>query len=75
MTTAGRESLVALVGRLIAGDYQSDVELDRDMAEFSAGVPHPRPSDLIFYWENEFDHEPSPEEVVDRALSYRPLEL
>lgn len=72
--TPDRDRLVTLATKLIAGAYESDIELDSDMAEFVAGVPHPRPSDLIYYWESEFDHEPSPEEVVDRALSYRPME-
>ena len=70
-----RERLVVLASRLIAGDYQNDADLDREMAEFASGVPHPRPSDLIYYWENEFDHEPSPEEVVERAMTYRPFKL
>jgi hypothetical protein len=59
----------------MAGGYQSDEDLDRDMAEFAAKVPHPRASDLIFYWDTEFDHQPTPEEIVDRALSYRAIEL
>lgn len=70
-----RDRLVALAERLIAGDYQSDAELDSDLAEFDSAVPHPRATDLIYYWENEFDHEPSPDEVVDRALKYRAIEL
>jgi len=73
--TPDRDRLVALATKLIEGTYQSDLELDADMAEFVTAVPHPRASDLIYYWEAEFDHEPSPEEVVDRALSYRPTEL
>jgi hypothetical protein len=70
-----RERLVALVSRLMAGVYDSDADLDRDLTQYIAGVPHPQASDLIYFWNSEFDHEPSPEEVVDRALSYRPLAL
>lgn len=73
--TSDRQHLVALASRLMAGAYTSGVELDHDMAEFAAAVPHPRASDLIHYWEDEFDHEPSPEEVVDRAMNYGPMEL
>lgn len=32
-------------------------------------------SDLIFYWQDEFDHEPMASEVVDRALACRAIEL
>lgn len=73
--TADRERLVGLARKLAAGQYENDADLDRDMAEFAAGVPHPRPADLIYYWDDEFDHEPTAEEIVDRALSYRPMEL
>jgi hypothetical protein len=73
--TTDRVRLVELARKLIAGDYEDDDELDRDMAEFAANVPHPAPSDLTYYWETSFDHEPTPDEVVDRALSYRPIEL
>jgi hypothetical protein len=70
-----RALLVQLADRLIAGDYRSEAELDRDASEFKAAVPHPSPLDLIFHWQTEFDHAPSADEVVDRALAYRPIEL
>jgi hypothetical protein len=70
-----RERLIQVVRRLMSGQYASEEEGDRDMEEFVGGVPHPRASDLIFYWHTEFDHEPSVEEVVDRALSYRAVQL
>jgi Colicin immunity protein / pyocin immunity protein len=70
-----RESLIEIAERLIGGDYQSDEALDRDMAEFAAAVPHPHASNLIYYWQDEFDHQPTAEEVVDRALNYRPIQL
>jgi Colicin immunity protein / pyocin immunity protein len=75
MMTVARDRLIALAQRLIEAKYDIDAEVDRDMAEFARGVPHPRPSDLIYYWQNEFDHEPTAEEVVDRALHNRPIEL
>ncbi|MBM0124559.1 bacteriocin immunity protein [Pimelobacter simplex] len=70
-----RSVLFDLVERLVTGAYASDAEVDRLVAEFAAAVPHPRASDLIFYWEDEFDEEPTPEQIVARALSYRPIEL
>jgi len=70
-----RERLVELVRRILAGDYRGDAGVDAAVSEFAASVPHPRASALIFYWDKEFDHEPSAEEIVDRALTYRPVDL
>lgn len=72
---ADRDRLVALVSRIMSGVHENENDLEREMAEFSAAIPHPRPVALIYYWWEEFDHEPSPDEVVDRALSYRVIEL
>jgi hypothetical protein len=70
-----RERLIELVRRLVAGAYGSDAELDRDVAAFTAAVPHPRAVDLIYRWSGEFKREPSAEEIVDKALAYRPIAL
>lgn len=70
-----RDELVRVAQRLIAGDFDSESETDEAVSFFSSSVPHPRAMGLIYYWEDEFDHEPSAEEVVDRALAYRPFEL
>jgi len=70
-----RLELVELVGRIRSGSMESEEEEDRAIAEFASRVPHPRATDLIFHPGLEFDHEPTAEEIVDRALSYRTLEL
>jgi hypothetical protein len=57
------------------GHYTSDEEVESLVAEFQSGVPHPVASDLIFHTNKNFDHEPTAAEVVDRALSYRPIGL
>jgi hypothetical protein len=67
--------LFAIVQRLTDGDYSSDEEVDRLVAEFEAGVLDPSAADLIFWSNKHFDHEPAAAEIVDRALSYRPIEL
>ena len=72
---ANRERLVELVGKLMTGGYGTEAEEDAAVAEFNAAVIRPRASDLIFYSHEGFDHEPTVDEVVDRALSYRPIEL
>jgi hypothetical protein len=70
-----RERLAGLVQRIMDGDYATDDEVERLVAEFQAGVLRPGADDLIFYWRDEFDHEPTAAEVVERALAYRPIEL
>ncbi|HYZ75916.1 MAG TPA: bacteriocin immunity protein [Gaiellaceae bacterium] len=70
-----REELVDLVRRIMRGEGETQEEADRLVGLFADNVPHPRASDLIFYPEEEFGHEPTPEEVVDRALSYRATAL
>lgn len=72
---AEREELIGLVFRLMAADFSSEEEEDRALSEFEARVPHPRASDLIYYWHTEFDAAPTAEDIVDRALSYRPIQL
>ncbi len=70
-----REELIDLVRRIQAAEGESEEEADRLVELFEANVPHPGAADLIFYWDDHFDHDPRAEEVVDRALSYRPIEL
>lgn len=67
-----RDELVDLV-RLILSVPPGSTE--RDLAELmlqvSANVPHPHWSDLAYYTEPPL----SPEEIVDRALAYKPILL
>jgi Colicin immunity protein / pyocin immunity protein len=70
-----RDQLIELVERIMSAEGESQEEADRLVGLFAENVPHPRASDLIFYPEEEFGHEPTPEEVVDRALSYRATAL
>ena len=70
-----RDRLTGIVQRIMDGDYGTEDDVERLVAEFQAGVLRPGASDLIFYWQDEFDHEPTAAEVVDRALAYRPIEL
>jgi hypothetical protein len=70
---AARDYLVQLVTRIMAGDFEDEAEEDRAITEFVSSVPHPRATDLIFHWSADFDEEPTPDEVVDRALTYRAM--
>ena len=54
-------------------------ELNQMMDLLEANVPDPNVSDLIF-WPNGFPHdpnapEPTAEQVVDKALAYKPIAL
>jgi hypothetical protein len=70
-----RDELVELVRRIMAGGGGSREEADRLVAVFVESVPHPEADGLIFYPDQYFDHEPTAEEVVELALSYRPRQL
>ncbi|WP_405798061.1 e9imm peptide [Streptomyces sp. NBC_01506] len=60
-----------MVERIMSGSTGSEEQDLALMKELEASVPHPRVSDLIFY----SDPPMSAEEVVEEALSYRPIEL
>lgn len=65
-----RNELVELVREIMKCEGSED-ELDAWLDEFQASVPHPSVTDLIYH----HDRELSAEEVVDLALSYRPIAL
>lgn len=64
---------IARVQSIMTGDYASEAEADAwvDMLKRSLGCP--RIADLIFYPED--DGLPTAEDVVERALAYRPTAL
>ncbi len=64
-----REQLIELVQKIMKAEGTEE-ELDRWQILLKANVADPEVSDLIFY----SDVELSPEEVVDRALSYKPIQ-
>ncbi|MFF7283998.1 hypothetical protein [Streptomyces griseorubiginosus] len=59
-----------MVQLLIDADLPEGEE-DRVVEELKSSVLHPRVTDLIFYNVPEL----TAEEVVDKALAYRPIEL
>ena len=61
-----KEELVELVNK-ICNPMLSDEEVSEYIEISEGNVPHPTPSDLIF-WNNE---DLSPEEVVEIALAYK----
>lgn len=70
-----RDELIALVARIMRAEAD-EAEEDRLVALFDDSVAHPSATDLIFYPQKYFKHdEPTPEEIVDAALAYRPIQL
>jgi hypothetical protein len=75
-----RQELIELVGRIMRGDGATEDEDDRLVELFEDSVVHPAATDLIFYPYKYFGEkyrgkEPTPEQVVDAALAYKPIEL
>ena len=72
MTRMNRDELLSIVRKLKSGDYASDAERTRLVSVFERNVPHPNASDLIFF---PMKDGTTPEQIVDEALSYRPIGL
>jgi hypothetical protein len=70
-----RGALIDLVGRIMRAEGADEAEVDRLIDDFEDQVLMPGASALIFYPDGHFDHEPSAEEIVAKALSYRPIQL
>jgi Colicin immunity protein / pyocin immunity protein len=64
-----RAELIDVTKKLMTADISSDIESERLGRSFTANIPHPAGTDLIFYPEIHFQ---TAEELVDYALSYKP---
>ncbi|KOP80178.1 hypothetical protein AMS59_01890 [Lysinibacillus sp. FJAT-14745] len=64
-----RDELILLVTRIMKAEGKTEEENDRLLEEFLDNVIDPEAANYIFY-----DNLP-PEEVVDKALSYKPIQL
>jgi hypothetical protein len=76
-----REELIEL-GKKIVNCEGTEEEIDAMYELFSKNVPHPNGANLFFYPENYnarrddlSRYNPTIEEVVDKALSYKPIQL
>ncbi|GAA0123011.1 MAG: bacteriocin immunity protein [Clostridium argentinense] len=65
-----REELINLVNRIVECEG-SEEEIDEMIEVVKRNVPHPEISDLI-YWNEE---ELTPEQIVDKALEYKRIQL
>ena len=63
-----REELVELVKKIAAVDGTEE-EIDNMLELLKKNVPDPRVSNYIFHTNL------TPEEIVDKALAYRPIQL
>lgn len=76
-----RDELIE-IGTKIYNAEGTEKEIDLLSELFDKNVPHPNGSNLFFYPENYNarkdnlkDYNPTVEEVVDRCLSYKPIQL
>ncbi|MGN7358472.1 bacteriocin immunity protein [Paenibacillus sp. SAF-054] len=65
-----RDELIILVSKIMSGEG-SEPEIDEMLDLLERNVPDPHVSDLIFWSDIEY----SPEEIVDKAMSYKPIIL
>lgn len=65
-----KEQLIKLVEEIV-NPKLSDNEINEKIELFEKNVPHPAPSDLIFWDEEDL----SPKEIVEKALNYRTINL
>jgi hypothetical protein len=74
-TVSDRAELVRIVTFLMSAKG-TEAEQNGALKTLESRVLHPRVSNLIFWPKHEgFDRELTPEEVVDVAMAYRPIEL
>ncbi len=69
-----RRRLIQLVDRILRADLPEDDD-DRLIKDYQRNVTFPGVTDLIFYWDEYVEHEPSAAGIVDRALAHRPIAL
>lgn len=65
-----RDELIILVSKIISGEG-SESEIDEMLDLLERNVPDTHVSDLIFWSDIEY----SPEEIVNKAMSYKPIIL
>ena len=64
-----REELVEITKQIINVGNKTEEEIDQLLNVLEKNVPDPEVSDLIYF------NELSPEQIVDKALSYKPIQL
>lgn len=67
MKVLTKEQIIELVNKIIDVEHYSEQEIEDMMIELEKGVIDPNISDYIF-WDDL-----TPEEIADKALSYKPI--
>lgn len=67
-----RNELIELVKKIQSKQTKTEKEVIKLVLLFEENVPDPNASDYIFEKKHELL---SPEEIVDKALSYKPIQL
>lgn len=70
MKRLNKDDLIVLVSKIMNAEGTEE-EIDNRIEILKQNVPHPQVSDLIFWNEVEL----TPEQVVEQALSYKPIQL
>ncbi|WBW96084.1 bacteriocin immunity protein [Oceanirhabdus sp. W0125-5] len=70
MEKLNKEQLIKLVKKIINVEGKED-EIDEMINLLENNVPHPEVSGLIFWNEENY----TPEQIVEIALSYKPIQL
>ena len=64
------------MSRIGRAEDETEDQIDEWVTVFERSVPHPEASDLIFWpLRHGLGTDPSAEEIVNAALSYKPIEL
>ena len=67
MKVLTKEQIIELVNKIIDVEHYSEQEIEDMIVELEKGVIDPNISDYIF-WDDL-----TPEEIADKALSYKPI--
>lgn len=71
MNNLSRFELIQLVRKVAEGECSSESERDKLINIIEANIPAPDITSFIFHHEPEL----TPEEIVDKALAYKPIIL
>ena len=69
MDKLSRQKLIELVTKICEAEFDSEEEYEYALRELEDNVVDPYRSDYIFHHTPEL----TPEEIVDKALSYKPI--
>ena len=69
MEHLSKDQLIELVKKICEAEFETEAEYDMALELFLNSVPDPEAPNLIFYHKPEL----TPEEIVEKALSYKPI--